>query len=241
MSAGWCWQIEHEHWINRGYVYSSRFMSDEAAAAEFLAKNPRIANEPRIVKFRSGRRARNWVGNVVAVGNASGFVEPLEATSLQVICVEASTLADSLIDALQEPPPTMQRLYNKHNGEQWDEIRDFLAVHYAFNTRLKTEFWRACRADADLAGAAPVVEWFRENGPSALVKGILIPEQNSFGFEGYLAMLVGQKVPQDREYSPPPSEAKAWRDRCQAYGVAAEKGLTVAETLKALRAAGWMK
>lgn len=171
MDAGWCWQIEHENWINRGYVYSSSFISDEAALSEFRAKNPKIANEPRLVKFRSGRYARNWVGNVVGIGNSVGFVEPLEATALQVICVEASTLADSLVDSLQEPMPTMQRLYNRYNAEQWDDIRDFLAVHYAFNTRLDTEFWRACWADTDLGGAAPVVEWYRENGPSALVKG----------------------------------------------------------------------
>src|SRR5437879_4466899 len=74
MDAGWCWQIEHEHWINRGYVYSSKFISDEAALREFLGKNPKVSNEPRLVKFRTGRFARNWVGNVVGIGNAVGFV-----------------------------------------------------------------------------------------------------------------------------------------------------------------------
>jgi tryptophan 7-halogenase len=241
MNAGWCWQIEHEHWINRGYVYSSAFISDEDALAEFLAKNPKVSNEPRVVKFRSGRLARNWVGNVVGIGNSVGFVEPLEATALQVICVEASTLADSLVDSLQDPSPSMQRLYNEYNGQQWDDIRDFLAVHYAFNTRLDTEFWRACRADTDLAGAAPAVEWYRENGPSALVKGILVPEQNSFGLEGFLTMFVGMKVPHARPYAAPPSELKAWRDRCMAYGIAADRSLTVADCLGALRKAGWIK
>jgi tryptophan halogenase len=238
MDAGWCWQIEHETWINRGYVYSSAFISDEAALAELLAKNPKIANQPRVVRFRSGRCAQNWVGNVVGVGNSVGFVEPLEATALQVICVESSTLADSLVDAMQDPMPSMQRMYNKYNTDGWDDIRDFLAVHYAFNTRLNTEFWRACRSDTDLAGAAPVVEWYRENGPSALVKGILIPEQNSFGLEGYLAMFVGMKVPHAREYSPPAAEQKAWRDRRDAYGVAAEKAMTVSECLGSLRKVG---
>ena len=80
MDAGWCWQIEHECWINRGYVYSSKFIGDEAARQEFLTKNPKVSNEPRVVKFRTGRYARNWVGNVVGIGNAVGFVEPLEAT-----------------------------------------------------------------------------------------------------------------------------------------------------------------
>jgi tryptophan halogenase len=73
MDSGWCWQIEHEHWINRGYVYSSKFISDDEALAELRRKNPQIANEPRLVKFRSYRHERFWVGNVVAVGNASGL------------------------------------------------------------------------------------------------------------------------------------------------------------------------
>lgn len=107
MDAGWCWQIEHENFINRGYVYSSSFISDEDALREFRGKNPLIANEPRVVKFRTGRHLHNWVGNVVGVGNAVGFVEPLEATALQVICLQISSLADSLSDCLLEPNPSL--------------------------------------------------------------------------------------------------------------------------------------
>lgn len=136
MDAGWCWQIEHENWINRGYVHASSFISHQAALDEFLRKNPKVSNEPRLVKFSSDRYARNWVGNVVGIGNAVGFVEPLEATALQVICVESYTLADALIDSLCEPTPTLIKLYNDYNARAWDDIRDFLAVHYKFNTRL---------------------------------------------------------------------------------------------------------
>src|SRR5206468_4394605 len=153
MDAGWCWQIEHEHFINRGYVYSSKFISDNAALEEFLRKNAKVATQPRVVKFRSGRCERSWVGNVVGVGNAVGFVEPLEATALQVICVEVSTLADSLLDSLCEPTPTLIRLYNDYNARAWDDIRDFLAVHYKFNTRVNSTFWQACRNDTALHSA----------------------------------------------------------------------------------------
>src|SRR5205823_7761667 len=144
--AGRCCQIEHEHFINLGYVFSSAFLGEQAALEEFLRKNPQVKTLPRLVRFRSGRYERSWVGNVVAVGNATGFVEPLEATALQVICVEASTLADSLLDSLCEPTPTLVALYNRYNGDQWDDIRNFLAIHYKFNTRLETPFWRACQA-----------------------------------------------------------------------------------------------
>jgi tryptophan halogenase len=241
MDAGWCWQIEHEHWINRGYVYSSQFISDEDALAELRRKNPQIANEPRLVKFRSYRNERFWVGNVVGIGNASGFVEPLEATALQVICVQTSTLADGLADSLGEPTRTLVDFYNRYNTEQWDDIRDFLAVHYKYNTRFDTEFWMACRNDTDLCGAEAVVEYYRENGPSALLTGILLHPTNSFGLEGYLALLVGQKVPHQKPYYPSPVEQKAWRDRCAGYARQAEQAMNVRECLDALRRAGWMK
>jgi tryptophan halogenase len=238
MDAGWCWQIEHEHWINRGYVYSSAFISDDAAREELLSKNPKVSGEPRVVKFRSGRYQRLWVGNVVAVGNAAGFVEPLEATALQVICVEASTLADSLLDSLCAPTPTLIQLYNDYNARAWDDIRDFLAIHYKFNTRLDTPFWRACRAETQLHGAEFLVEFYKENGPSVVAGAQLLHPSNSFGMDGYLALLVGQDVPHARPYSPTPTEAKTWRERCLTWGHEARRGLDVKQCLQAIRRPG---
>ena len=238
MDAGWCWQIEHEHWINRGYVYSSNFISDDAALQEFLKKNPKVANEPRVVKFRSGRYERLWVGNVVAVGNAAGFVEPLEATALQVICVESSTLADALLDSLCAPTPSLVQLYNDYNAQAWDDIRDFLAVHYKFNTRLDTPFWRACRADTKLHDAEFLVQFYRENGPSVVAGAQLLHSSNSFGMDGYLAMLVGQAVPHAKPYAPTPAEAKLWRDRCNTWALEARRGLDVKQCLEAIRRPG---
>ncbi len=88
MNCGWCWQIEHENRINRGYVYSSGFISDEEAEKEFRMKNPKVG-PTRIVRFVSGRYRNVWVKNVVAVGNAGGFVEPLEATALGAMASNA--------------------------------------------------------------------------------------------------------------------------------------------------------
>lgn len=239
MDSGWAWQIEHETFINRGYVYASRFISDEDARAELLRKNPRIpADRTRVVKFRSGRYARSWVGNVVAVGNSAGFVEPLEATALQVICVEVSALSDSLADSLCEPTPSMIRLYNRYNGDQWDDIRNFLAVHYKFNTRLNTPFWEACRNDTALHGAEDVVEFYRENGPSVVAGSALVHPANSFGMDGYLAMLVGQAVPHGKPYLPTPAEAAFWQKRSDGLATEARTGLGVLDALKAIRQPG---
>jgi tryptophan halogenase len=238
MDAGWCWQIEHEHFINRGYVYASNAISDDAALQELLQKNPKVATTPRVVKFRSGRYERSWVGNVVGVGNAVGFVEPLEATALQVICVEVSTLADALIDSLCEPPPTMVRLYNQYNADQWDDIRNFLAIHYKFNTRVDTPFWRACRSDTALHGAQAIVDWYQENGPSVLAGPALVHSSNSFRMDGYLALLVGQNVPHQKPYEPPHGEKEFWRRYSEALAIEAKKGMSVSEALHAIRSPG---
>ncbi len=239
MDAGWCWQIEHENWINRGYVYSSRFISDDAALAEFRAKNPKIANEPRVVKFRSGRLQRGWVGNVVAIGNASGFVEPLEATALQVIALQSQTLADGLLDSEQDPGRTVIGLYNDHNASQWDDTRDFLAIHYAYNTRLDTPFWEACRRDTDIGGAARMVEYYRENGPSTLGKFFLLGPTNSFQVDGYLALLCGQKLPHGHPHTPSAKEAGVWKARVAALGSDAAGALSVKQALEAIRSPKW--
>ncbi len=238
MDSGWCWQIEHETWINRGYVYASPFISDADALAEFLRKNPKVSSEPRVVKFRSGRYARNWIGNVVGLGNSVGFVEPLEATALQIICVECSTLADSLIDSLCEPNPTLIKLYNDYNGRAWDDIRDFLAVHYKFNTRLDTPFWRAARHDTALHGAQFLVDFYRENGPSVVAGAQLLHSSNSFGMDGYLALLVGQNVPHAKPFTPSAKERDLWRARCNTWALEARRGLGVKEALEAIRKPG---
>jgi len=178
------------------------------------------------------------VGNVVAVGNSAGFVEPLEATALQVICVQVSTLADSLLDSLFEPTPTLIKLYNRYNGDQWDDIRNFLAVHYKFNTRLDTPFWRAYLADTAMHGAREIVDWYRENGPSALASAALVHPSNSFRLDAYLALLLGQRVPHEKPFTPPPNERAFWQQRCRDLAAEAHKGMDVAEALKAVRSPG---
>jgi len=239
MDAGWCWQIDHEHVIHRGYVYGSAFISDEAAREEFLRKNPKVnPAETRVVKFRSGRYERSWVGNVVGIGNAAGFVEPLESTALQVICVECSTLTDALLDCLCEPTPSLIRLYNRYNGDQWDDIRNFLAVHYKFNTRYDTPFWQAVRADARLHGAEEIVEWYQENGPSVLAGVTLVHSSNSFRMDGFLALLVGQRVPYRKTYDPTPVEQKFWLQYRQQLASEARSGMNSEEALQALRTPG---
>ncbi len=236
MDAGWCWRIEHSQHINRGYVYSNAFISDEAARAELLRKNPKVKEDrTHVVKFLSGRRARLWVGNVVAVGNASGFVEPLEATAIGAVCLQSSTLASALEEAHFGMSDPMRALFNKYNTDQWDDIRDFLALHYKFNQRLDTEFWRAARADVDLAGASSLVEFWQQHGPSGLPHGILTNPVGTFGLEGYYAMLSGMNVPVSHPYQPTAAERGTWRANVQTLGKDVRNGVGVPEALRMLR------
>lgn len=240
MNAGWAWQIEHEHRINRGYVYSPEFIGDDEAEAEFRQKNPRIGNM-RIVKFTSGRYARGWVGNVVAIGNASGFVEPLEATALGVIARQTVTLTDILLNSDQQPPASQIELYNRQNGLFWDSICGFLALHYKFNTRLDTSFWRYCRQKTELASATPIVDYFLENGPDGYWAQMLLDNPaDQFGLSGYLTMLVGMRVPYRKTWNPDPEDLARFEANRQRQREAARAGFTVRQTLDALRSPNWV-
>jgi tryptophan 7-halogenase len=188
MDAGWAWQIEHERIINRGYVFSSAFLSDDDAADELRRKNPKLGDgDLRAVPFASRRVRRAWVGNVAAIGNACGFVEPLEATNIQVICLQAQRLARSLGAGRGG---NAREHYNQFVEAQWDDIRDFLALHYRFNVRVDSPFWRMAVNDTPLGGLEEYVERYRAVGPT------LMTERSSmFGRDGALALLLGMRVP----------------------------------------------
>jgi tryptophan halogenase len=238
MNAGWCWRIEHEDRVDRGYVYSSDFISDDEAEREFLEKNPR-ATTTRFVKFVSGRHERAWVKNVVGIGNASSFVEPLESTALGVICLDSFALAESLADSDRVVRPTQVRLYNERGALTVDLVRRFLAVHYKFNTRLQTPFWRACIADVDLVGAEEYVEFYQETGPSTLWRKMILDGRDPFGFEGYLSMMIGMNLPYRRTYTIPETEQRAWAGLSHQWQVEANLALSVEETLRWIRSPGW--
>lgn len=238
MDSGWAWQIEHEHFLNRGYVYSSRFLSDEDAEAEFRRKNPKVSST-RVVKFRSGRYRRAWIQNVVAVGDAFGFVEPLAGTALTTVSAQMETLVHVLLQCRLSPTPTMRRLYNQQVGIRWDDICDFLALHYKVNTRLDTPFWRHCREDTNVSDLQELLDFYAENGPSVFGRHLLPVPDSIFGFEGFLTMLVGNKVPYRAKYTPSAAEREIWRLRRTELSGRAKAGLDVREALAYIRHPGW--
>lgn len=239
MNCGWSWQIEHEHLINRGYVYSSRFLSDDEATAEFLAANPRVAGTPRIIRFQTGMRRRSWVGNVIAIGNSSGFVEPLEATALAQIIYGASWLAHLLSDTQLNPQQKNIDDYNFNMQRAWEEIRDFLALHYRFNTLRDTEFWRHCHAETSLGSFEGFYHAYQELGPSPELIHHLPYRPNIFGIEGYLIHLIGMRVPHKQPHVPSPTEQATWARARRQIATVAANGCDVAQTLRAIRSPHW--
>jgi tryptophan 7-halogenase len=239
MPAGWCWQIEHENRINRGYVYAPSFIRDDDAEQQFRSRNPKVG-PTRIVNFVSGRYQRAWVANVVAIGNASGFVEPLEATALGMIAQQSRLLADSLLESEQQPRESQTAMFNRFHAKSWDAIRRFLAIHYKFNTGLDTPFWRHCREAIDLADGEEIARFYQENGPNGFWGPTLLDNPHDpFTISGYITLLTGMKVPYRNTARPSAADLAAFERRREIYKGIALQAVTVREALAAIRSPDW--
>ncbi len=140
MTAGWRWRIPLTHRVGNGYVYSSAHLSDDEARAGLVAalEAPPLA-EPRLLRFRAGRRSRSWVGNVLSVGLASGFLEPLESTSIYLAQMAITQLIEHFPD--RHVTDADRDGFNATVDAEYDRIRDFLILHYHATTRDDSPFW----------------------------------------------------------------------------------------------------
>lgn len=192
--AGWTWRIPLQHRTGNGHVYCSGFTSDEDA---LLTLQEAVEGEPlaqaRPLRFVTGRRRRQWVGNVVALGLASGFLEPLESTSIHLIQAGISRLMALFPDAGLDPRLAAE--YDRLMGLQFEQVRDFIVLHYKATRRDDTPFWRHVGAMAVPDTLTARIELFRETG--RLVRG----EDELFSADSWLAVLIGQGVT-PRSWSP---------------------------------------
>ena len=162
MSAGWRWRIPLQHRVGNGYVYSSAHLSDdEACDALVAAVEGEPMAEPRLLRFKAGRRAASWVGNVVGIGLASGFLEPLESTSIYL----AQGAIMQLIDLFPIGRSTDRDRdeYNHMVDLEYDRIRDFLILHYHATTRDDSPFWNHVRTMQIPASLQGKMELWRES------------------------------------------------------------------------------
>jgi tryptophan halogenase len=141
LSAGWAWQIPLSHRVGNGYVYCSSFI-DEASAARELANLLRVdpANfTPRSISMRIGHRRNFWRGNCIAIGLAAGFVEPLESTGLFLIQRGLGLLMDYFPDCGCDSK--LSERYNRRMTDAYNEVRDFILLHYVLSQRADSPFW----------------------------------------------------------------------------------------------------
>jgi tryptophan halogenase len=192
-SAGWQWRIPLQHRIGNGHVYCSAHIGDEQAADVLLANlDGKPLADPRPIRFTAGRRRRFWNHNVVALGLAAGFIEPLESTSIHLV----QSAVERVIKYLPGGPieAADRDAYNTETTFEWERVRDFIILHYHAQHR-QEPFWRECAAMALPDTLAEKLALFRANGR------IVRAGEELFTEMGWLQVMIGQGI-MPRGYHP---------------------------------------
>ena len=186
-SAGWQWQVPLQHRNGNGHVYCNEYMSDDEAHS-ILVNNiaGKPGAEPNFLRFLTGRRKKFWNKNVVALGLASGFMEPLESTSLHLVNTGINKLIALL--SLDGVTQAQEDAFNRLTGKEYARIRDFLILHYNSTTRDDSPFWNYCRNMPVPDSLTEKVELFRQNGQ------IFREDDELFTETSWAAVMMGQGI-----------------------------------------------
>jgi tryptophan halogenase len=192
--AGWRWNIPLQHRVGNGLVYCSRYLSDEEAKSKLLqAVDGKPIRQPWQLRIRPGRRRKAWNQNVVALGLAAGFVEPLESTSIHMIMMGATRLMQ--LFPRNGITPALVDQFNDESRGEIERIRDFIVLHYNTTRRDDSPFWRYCRSMEIPESLVRRIELFREAAHAYQLDGEL------FRVDSWLAVMTGQGI-MPRHYHP---------------------------------------
>ncbi|MBW8893352.1 MAG: tryptophan 7-halogenase, partial [Burkholderiales bacterium] len=184
---GWQWRIPLQHRVGNGVVFSSKHISDDEAKAALLANiEGEVLRQPRVIKFTPGQREQVWKKNCVAIGLASGFLEPIESTSIHLIQKGLTRLIELFpTDGVHQSDIDE---YNRQTQEAIEVVRDFIILHYHVNNRTDSTFWRDCR-DMDVPPLLKHrIQHFRDTARIMLNQGELFAENS------WVQVMMGQGV-----------------------------------------------
>jgi tryptophan halogenase len=185
--SGWQWRIPLQHRVGNGIVYSSRYIDDEAAKQTLLANiQGKVLTQPRVIKFQPCQRQQTWSKNCVAIGLASGFLEPIESTSIHLIQRGILRLMQMFPKAGIKQSDVDE--YNQQTSTEVEHIRDFIILHYHVTNRQDTPFWRACREMSIPVSLQHRIDLFRETGRVFRVPNELFAENS------WIQVMLGQGI-----------------------------------------------
>ncbi|HEX8414132.1 MAG TPA: tryptophan halogenase family protein, partial [Sphingomicrobium sp.] len=186
-SAGWQWRIPLQHRVGNGFVYSSAHMSEDDARAQLLQRlEGKPLFDPRLIRFKAGTRRKTWVGNCLALGLSSGFVEPLESTSIHLVKIAVTRLIQ-LFPFGGISPAQVDR-FNEQSKRELEGIRDFIILHYHATERSDSDFWNYCRTMPVPDSLRSRIELFRESAHA------FQDSQELFRIDSWVQVLLGQRI-----------------------------------------------
>lgn len=183
--AGWRWQIPLQHRVGNGLVFCSKYMSEDEAVSKLLNDvEGETLTEPKVIRFVTGKRKKGWNKNCVALGLASGFLEPLESTSIHLVMTALVRILRLLPE--RKICPSIIQEYNDQAASEMERIRDFIILHYKVTERDDSPFWQYCRQMEVPEQLAHRIQLFKDTGKSFQVEGEL------FRLNSWTQVMLGQ-------------------------------------------------